>query len=57
MQVTYSDREQVIGCLMDEGQGKHEVGEGTFGGDEYIHLIVVMFSQVYKCSNLSNYTL
>lgn len=47
MQVTYSDREQISDCLMETGKGKHRVGEETFGGDEYIHyLIVVMVSQV-----------
>lgn len=54
MQVTYSDREHIGDFLIES----MECGEETFGGDEYIHyLLVVMVSQGYKYSNLSNCTL
>lgn len=36
------------------GQGRHGVSDETFGGDEYIHyLIVVMVTQVYKLYTLN----
>lgn len=58
MQVTFSDREHISDFLMETGQESMECGEETFGGDEYIHyLLVVMVSQGYKYSNLSNCTL